>query len=180
MSRIGNKPITVPAGVSVTIANNNVNVKGAKGELNFPYSSLINVTLNNDVITCERSNEEKHTRQLHGTTRAVIANMIKGVSEGYEKSLEIKGIGYHAAVKGNNVELTVGYSNPVLVPIIPGVKVEVDKETTGVKVSGCDKQAVGEMAALIRNVKRPEPYKGKGIAYVGEHIRRKEGKKAGK
>lgn len=180
MSRIGNKHITVPAGVTVTITNCEVAVKGPKGELKQAYKPCITVKQEGNEIIVTRSDEEKATKQLHGTTRANIANMIKGVSEGYTKELEIKGIGYHAAVKGNNVELTVGYSNPKLVAILPNTKVEVNKETTGIKITGCDKQAVGELAARIRLVKRPEPYKGKGIAYVGEHIRRKEGKKAGK
>lgn len=180
MSRIGNKTITIPAGVEVVIgAGNEVSVKGPKGSLTQKFSDLIKIENNEGVITCSRPNEEKHTKQLHGTTRALLNNMIVGVSEGYKITLEIVGIGYRAAIEGQNIRLGVGYSHPVIIPFENGITVNCPSNTE-IIIEGIDKQRVGEYAANIRAVRRPEPYKGKGIRYKGEVIRRKEGKTAAK
>ncbi len=180
MSRIGNKTITIPSGVEVTIsAGNEVTVKGPKGTLTRQFSPLITINNDNGTIVCTRANEEKHTKQLHGTTRALLHNMIVGVSEGYVKELEIEGIGYRAALQGKTLVLNIGYSHQIEYTPEEGVTVEVPSQTS-IKVSGIDKQRVGEVAANIRGYRKPEPYKGKGIRYKGEHIRRKEGKTAGK
>lgn len=178
MSRIGNKTITIPAGVEVNINDSNeVSVKGPKGTLVQKFSPLIKIENKGATIDCSRDNEEKHTKQLHGTTRAIINNMIIGVSEGYKIDLEIVGIGYRAAIEGKNLRLGVGYSHPVLIPIVDGISVACPS-TTEITVEGIDKQRVGEFAANVRAVRRPEPYKGKGIRYKGERVRRKEGKTA--
>ncbi|RRC92794.1 50S ribosomal protein L6 [Erysipelotrichaceae bacterium OH741_COT-311] len=180
MSRIGNKTITVPAGVEITITGSNeVTVKGPKGTLTRQFSPLIGIKVEDGVVTCTRANEEKHTKQLHGTTRALLNNMIEGVHTGFTKVLEIVGIGFKAALSGNKLVLNVGYSHPVEFVAEEGVKIEVPSATE-VRVSGIDKQRVGELAANIRATRKPEPYKGKGIRYKGEKIRRKEGKTAGK
>lgn len=180
MSRIGNKLITIPAGVEFTCTDaNEVTVKGPKGTLTRQFSPLMTIKVEDNTITVVRQNEQKHTKQLHGTTRALIANMIEGVSQGFVRELEIVGIGYRAAMKGNTLSLTIGYSNPVEIEIEEGLTCECVSNTE-IKVSGIDKQRVGECAANIRAVRKPEPYKGKGIRYKGEHIRRKEGKTAGK
>ena len=180
MSRVGNKIINVPEGVTVEVASDNtVTVKGAKGTLVKQFSPAISIHQEGAVITVKRNSEEKTVKQLHGTTRALLANMIKGVSEGYKIDLEIVGIGYRAQVQGNKLVLNVGYSHPVEIIPEEGVKIEAPTATS-VSVSGIDKERVGEYAARIRAVRKPEPYKGKGIKYVGEHIIRKEGKTAGK
>jgi len=180
MSRIGNKLITVPAGVEVTLAaGNEVTVKGPKGTLSRQFSPLIEIKNDNGIITCVRANEQKHTKQLHGTTRALIANMIEGVCNGYTKELEIVGIGFKANTSGNKLTLNVGYSHPVEFVAEEGITIACPTNTS-ITVSGIDKQRVGEIAAQIRATRKPEPYKGKGIRYKGEHIRRKEGKTAGK
>lgn len=180
MSRIGNKTITIPAGIEVTISSaNEVAVKGPKGTLTRQFSPLIGVKNEDGVITCTRENEQKHTKQLHGTTRALINNMIIGVNEGYSKTLKIVGIGYKAAINGNKLTLNVGYSHTIEFVAEEGITIECPT-VTDIKVSGIDKQRVGEIAAQIRETRKPEPYKGKGIRYTDEHIRRKEGKTAGK
>ena len=180
MSRVGNKIINVPEGVTVEVASDNtVTVKGAKGTLVKQFSPAISIHQEGAVITVKRSSEEKTVKQLHGTTRALLANMIEGVSKGYKIDLEIVGIGYRAQVQGNKLVLNVGYSHPVEIIPEEGVKIEAPTATS-VTVSGIDKERVGEYAARIRAVRKPEPYKGKGIKYVGEHIIRKEGKTAGK
>ncbi|MPM76354.1 50S ribosomal protein L6 [bioreactor metagenome] len=180
MSRIGNKTITIPAGVEVEIkAGNEVTVKGPKGSLTRQFTPELDIENNAGTITVSRPNDEKHTKQLHGTTRALIHNMIVGVSEGFAKTLEIVGIGYKAAIEGNKLTLTIGYSHPVVIMAEDGIKIEC-KTPTEVIVSGVDKQRVGEIASNIRAVRRPEPYLGKGIRYKNEHIRRKEGKTAAK
>lgn len=180
MSRIGLKTITVPADVEVTIASDNtVTVKGPKGTLVRAFSPLITINQEGNEINCVRANDQKTTKQLHGTTRALLANMIEGVSKGFEKNLEIVGIGYRAAIKGNTLSLHIGYSHEVDIEIEDGVKVECPTATT-IKVSGISKERVGQVAANIREVRKPEPYKGKGIKYVDEVIIRKEGKTAGK
>ena len=180
MSRIGNKAITIPAGVEVTIAaGNEVTVKGPKGTLTRQFNKDLGINIENGVLTVTRPNEEKHTKQLHGTTRALINNMVEGVNVGYKRELEIVGIGYRAALAGNKLTLNIGYSHPVEFTAEDGLTIEVPNQTT-IIVSGIDKQRVGEMAANIRATRKPEPYKGKGIRYKGEQIRRKEGKTAGK
>ena len=180
MSRIGNKTITIPAGVEVDIkAGNEVTVKGPKGTLTRQFDSSMEIENNEGVITVKRPNDEKHVKQLHGTTRALLHNMVVGVSDGFKKELVITGIGYRAAVQGQTLTLNMGYSHPVIINVEEGVKVECPKQDQ-IVVSGIDKQRVGEIAANIRAVRKPEPYKGKGIAYKGEHIRRKEGKTAAK
>lgn len=180
MSRIGNKLITVPAGVTVDFAEDNtVTVKGAKGTLVRQFSPVISFEVNDNEITVKRSSEQKSHKQLHGTTRALLANMIEGVSNGFKKELEIVGIGYRAAMKGTKLVLNVGYSHPVEITGEEGVTIECPSQNQ-IIVSGVSKERVGEIAAQIRAVKKPEPYKGKGIKYVDEKIIRKEGKTAGK
>ncbi|HAO61911.1 MAG TPA: 50S ribosomal protein L6 [Erysipelotrichaceae bacterium] len=180
MSRIGNKAITVPAGIEVTIAQGNeVTVKGPKGELKRVFSPLMKIELNDGILTVARPNEEKHTKQLHGTTRALIANMIEGVHNGFKRSLELVGIGYRANIVGTKLTINIGYSHPVIFEVEEGIKIECPTNAE-IVVSGIDKQRVGEWAANIRAVRKPEPYLGKGIKYKGEIIRRKEGKTAGK
>ena len=180
MSRIGNKAITIPAGVEVTISEGNeVTVKGPKGTLTRQFDSNMTIEQDAGIITVKRPNDEKHTKQLHGTTRALLHNMGVGVSEGFKKEMTITGIGYRASVSGNVLTMSLGYSHPIIFNVEEGLKVECPKEQQ-IIVSGIDKQRVGELAANIRACRKPEPYKGKGIAYVGEHIRRKEGKKASK
>ena len=178
MSRIGNKAITVPAGVELTIAEGNeVTVKGPKGSLTKTFSPLMEISVDENVITVKRPNEEKHTKQLHGTTRALLATMVEGVSTGFTKQLKVVGIGYRAALKGKTLNLNVGFSHEVNLDVPEGVTVEVPDNTT-IYVSGIDKQIVGQFAANVRAVKKPEPYGGKGIRYVDEVVRRKEGKTA--
>ena len=180
MSRIGNKLITIPAGVTVEVAaGNEVTVKGPKGTLTRKFSDLMEIKVEENQVTVVRPNDEKHTKQLHGTTRALLHNMVVGVSEGFTKSLELVGIGFRTAVKGNVLTMNVGYSHQVEMPIADGLQVTCPSATE-ITVAGIDKQLVGEFAANIRAVRKPEPYKGKGICYKGEHIRRKEGKTAGK
>ena len=178
MSRIGNKTITIPAGVEINVAaGNEVTVKGPKGTLTRQFSSLIEIKVEGTEVKCVRANEEKHTKQLHGTTRALIHNMIVGVSEGYSKTLEIEGIGYRAAVNGKTLTLNLGYSHDINYTAEDGITIECTNANT-IVVSGIDKQRVGEVSAVIRGYRKPEPYKGKGIHYKDEHIRRKEGKTA--
>ena len=177
MSRIGNKTITIPAGVEINVNGNEVTVKGPKGTLSRQFSSLITVKVEDGHVNCLRANEEKHTKQLHGTTRALINNMIIGVSEGYKKELEIIGIGYKAAVQGNKLVLTLGYSHDINFAIEQGITIETPNPNS-IIVSGIDKQRVGEVASVIRSYRKPEPYKGKGIRYKGEYVPHKEGKTA--
>ena len=180
MSRIGNKTITIPSGVEVSVSGSNeVTVKGPKGTLTRKFSPLITIKVDNGTVVCTRANEEKHTKQLHGTTRALINNMIIGCNECYSKTLEIEGIGYKAALAGKKLTLSLGYSHDIIYDAEDGINLEVPNPNT-IIVSGIDKQRVGEIASLIRGYRKPEPYKGKGIHYVGEHIRRKEGKTAAK
>lgn len=178
MSRIGRMPIAVPAGVDVKIDGNIVTVKGPKGTLTRTVNENITVALDNGVITVSRPNDQKENRSLHGLNRTLIANMITGVSEGFKKELEINGIGYRAAKQGKDLVLNIGYSHNVVVPEIEGISIEVPSPNK-IIISGPDKQKVGQFAAEVRGHRPPEPYKGKGIKYVDEVIRRKEGK-AGK
>ena len=180
MSRIGNKTITVPAGVEINITGENeVTVKGPKGTLSRKFSPLIEIKQDGAELQFVRANEEKHTKQLHGTTRALLNNMIVGVTDGFKKDLEIRGIGYRAEMQGKNLVLNVGYSHPIEFAVEEGITVECPNANS-ITVSGIDKQRVGEVASHIRGFKKPEPYKGKGIRYKDEHVRRKEGKTAAK
>lgn len=180
MSRIGNKAITVPSGVEVTInPGNEVTIKGPKGTLSRQFNGELILEQKENILTVARPNEEKRIKQLHGTTRALLFNMIEGVSQGFERRLEIVGIGYRAALTGNKLTLNVGYSHPVVFELENGVNIQVPTPTE-IVVSGIDKQRVGEWAANIRATRKPEPYLGKGIRYKGELIRRKEGKTAAK
>lgn len=178
MSRIGKLPIVVPAGVTVTVdANNVVTVKGPKGTLTKEFNKEMVIKIENDHVVVERPNEERFIRALHGTTRALIHNMVVGVSEGFKKTLKLVGVGYRAAVKGNGLELSLGYSHPVIIDPVENIKFSVDKNTT-VVVEGIEKDIVGQVSADIRSKRAPEPYKGKGVKYEDEVIRRKEGKKS--
>ena len=177
MSRIGRAPIAIPAGVDVVVDGSTVTVKGAKGTLTRTMNSNITITKDGDTINVTRPNDHKDNRSLHGLTRTLIANMIEGVSNGYKKELEINGIGYRAEVKSNVLTMKIGFSHDVIMEAPEGITVEVNGNK--VTVSGADKQKVGQFAAEIREKRPPEPYKGKGIKYVDEYIRRKEGK-AGK
>ena len=177
MSRIGNRKLVIPAGVTVTIDGNTVTVKGPKGELTNEFNKLIKIEQVDNEIVCSRDNDAIFTKSIHGTTNSLIENMIIGVSQGYTKELEAVGVGYRFAVAGNKITVTAGYSHPVIVEVPAGLSVE-SKVNTELTISGIDKQKVSEFAANVRKVRKPEPYKGKGIKYAGEHIRRKEGKKA--
>ena len=177
MSRIGNRVLQIPTGVTVTVDNNLVSVKGPKGELNTNIPEDIKVEVKDNTLVVARVNELIPTKQLHGTTNANLNNMMIGVSKGFEKSLEIIGVGYRFNQKGNTLVINAGYSHPVELQIPEGIKLEL-KSNTEILLSGIDKSLVGEFAANIRKVRKPEPYKGKGISYVGEYVRRKEGKKA--
>ena len=177
MSRIGNRQLAIPEGVTVEVNSNVVTVKGSKGELNLTTSDLVNVEVKEGSVVVTRKNETIPARQIHGTTNANIRNMILGVSEGFSKSLEIVGVGYRFNLKGNKLVINAGYSHPVEVEIPSDLKLQVEGNNS-VTITGISKERVGEFAANIRKVRKPEPYKGKGIRYAGEHIRRKEGKKA--
>ncbi len=178
MSRVGNLPVQIPAGVEVSVKDNVVTVKGPKGELQQSYDPLITVKVEGDEVVVTRANDERQARSLHGLTRSLINNMTIGVTEGYSKTLELVGVGYRAALKGNKLELSVGYSHPVYVEAPEGIKLDCPDQTH-ITVSGINKQLVGQVAADIRKWRKPEPYKGKGIRYEGEHVRHKEGKTAG-
>jgi len=175
MSRIGNAPISLPGGVEVKVTGNTVEVKGAKGTLTQQVDPSISVTVDEGIVTLTRDNDERATKAFHGLYRSLISNMALGVSEGYTKELTAVGVGYRAALKGKNIELQVGFSHPVHVEAPDGITFEVP-EPTRIIVTGIDKQKVGQVAANIRAVRPPEPYKGKGIRYKDEHVRRKAGK----
>jgi large subunit ribosomal protein L6 len=177
MSRIGKRPIEVPAGVTVTVDPGRVTVHGPKGELRQVVPQRISITQDDGRITVTRPTERGDDRALHGLTRTLVANMVEGVTKGFEKRLEIQGVGYRAAMSGSNLELQVGYSHPVRITPRQGIEFEVPAPTQ-VVVRGIDKQLVGQTAAEIRKVRPPEPYKGKGIRYEGEFVRRKVGKRA--
>ena len=174
MSKIGKQPVLIPQGVSVNIVDSGVNVSGPKGELSFNFRPEIKVEVEDDKVKVMRKAENKFSKSLHGLTRSIIANMIKGVEEGHQKILEIVGVGYRAVKENDNLVLNVGYSHPVVIKFIAGVQVETKENK--IIISGADKVLVGETAARIRRVRPPEPYKGKGIKYVDEIIRRKAGK----
>ncbi len=177
MSRIGKRPIEIPDGVEIDVKPSLVSVKGPRGELSQAVSSDMKVTQSNRTLTVERPTDRGEHRALHGLTRSLIANMVEGVTNGFEKRLEIQGVGYRARLQGRTIELSVGYSQPVSVTAPEGIEFEVPVPTQ-VIVRGIDKQLVGEIAARIRRTRPPEPYKGKGIRYAGEHVRRKVGKRA--
>ncbi|CCV64912.1 50S ribosomal protein L6 [Alteracholeplasma palmae J233] len=178
MSRIGNKVIQVPASVTVDINENNfVTVKGPKGQLEFQFNENLILSLEEGSLKVARPNDERFIKKIHGTTRALLANMIHGVSEGFKKQLEIIGVGYRAQLQGSKLVLALGFSHPVELDIPAGLTVEVPKNTE-LTISGIDKQLVGEFSANIRKLRKPEPYKGKGIRYVGEYVPRKAGKTA--
>ena len=177
MSRIGKKPIAIPDGVTVDVEPGLVSVKGPRGELSQDVSPEMKVTQSDGTLTVERPTDRGEHRALHGLTRSLIANMVEGVTNGYEKRLEIQGVGYRARLQGNSLELAVGYSHPVSVTAPEGIEFELPAPTQ-VIVRGIDKQLVGEIAARVRRTRPPEPYKGKGIRYAGEHVRRKVGKRA--
>lgn len=176
MSRVGKKPIEVPADVTVTIGNNNeVTVKGPKGELTRTFNADIKIELEGNVVTLTRPSESKDHRTIHGTTRALLANMVEGVSKGFERNLELVGVGYRASLQGEKLVLNVGFSHPVEFTPEDGLVVEVPTNTK-ISIKGINKERVGALASNIRQVRPPEPYKGKGIRYEGEVVRRKEGK----
>jgi large subunit ribosomal protein L6 len=177
MSRIGRQPITVPSGVTVAIEPESVSVKGPKGELSERVPRDIEVVQKGEQLLVSRPTDRGEHRALHGLTRSLVANMVQGVTAGYEKRLEIQGVGYRAQMKGKNLELAVGYSHPVPIAAPQGIEFEVPQPTR-VVVKGISKQQVGEIAAIIRKQRPPEPYKGKGIRYEGEYVARKVGKRA--
>jgi large subunit ribosomal protein L6 len=177
MSRVGKKPIEIPTGVTITNDNNTVTVKGPKGELTRTFSQDMAITVEENVLTVVRPSESKEHRTIHGTTRALLNNMVQGVTTGFERGLELIGVGYRASKQGNKLVLNVGYSHPVEITPEQGIEVEVPANTK-IVIKGIDKERVGALAANIRDVRPPEPYKGKGIRYEGEQVRRKEGKTA--
>ncbi|HEY0670801.1 MAG TPA: 50S ribosomal protein L6 [Longimicrobiales bacterium] len=179
MSRIGRKPITIPGNVTVSVDGSTVKVKGPKGELARTFEPSMKVRVENNEVLVERPNDDKRERALHGLTRALLANMVTGVTEGFKKTLEIVGVGYRAEKKGKNLVVSVGYSHPVNYPEPEGITLSTPAPTT-IVIEGIDKQKVGQVAAELREFRPPEPYKGKGIRYQGEQVRRKAGKTAGK
>jgi large subunit ribosomal protein L6 len=177
MSRIGKKPIQIPEGVEIDVQPGNVKVKGPKGELSQVVNREMKVAIDDATLTVERPTDRGEHRALHGLTRSLIANMVEGVTEGFERRLEIQGVGYRAQLKGKALEMSLGYSHPVSIPAPEGIEFEVPQPTE-VVVRGIDKQLVGETAARIRKSRPPEPYKGKGVRYAGEYVARKVGKRA--
>ncbi len=175
MSRIGKQPVPVPDGVTVTIGEGQIQVKGPKGQLTGPLPAPITASLDEGAVVLQRPDDKKDSRALHGLARALTANMVRGVTEGFSKGLEIEGVGYRAEVKGKNLVLNLGFSHPVEMPVPKGLEVKMDGNTK-LAIQGIDKQAVGQFAANIRKLRPPEPYKGKGIRYAGEYVRRKVGK----
>lgn len=175
MSRVGLKPINIPEGVDLKLNGNTVTVKGPKGELTRDFHADMKVIIEDNVLTVERPSDHKEYRALHGTTRTLIDNMVQGVHGGFEKRLEIKGVGYRAQKQGDKITINAGYSHPVELDPIEGIEIDVPKNTQ-VVIKGIDKELVGEAAANIRAIRLPEPYKGKGIRYEGEHVRTKVGK----
>ena len=177
MSRIGKKPITIPAGVEVKVNGNEVTVKGPKGELKNTFNADMAIAMEGNEITVTRPTDNKEHRALHGLTRTLIANMVEGVANGYSKTLEVNGVGYRVQKQGKNLVMNLGFSHQVIVEEVPGITIEVPGPNQ-IVISGAGKQQVGQFAAEVREKRPPEPYKGKGIKYADEHIRRKEGKAA--
>ncbi len=178
MSRVGNNPVPVPSGVAVEVDGRRVTVKGPKGEMQRHFHERVRIAIEGEIALVSRSDESRESKALHGLSRALLANMVTGVSDGFRRDLEIQGVGYRAQLKGNDLELQVGFSHPVTIKAPAGIAFEVP-EPTRISVVGIDKELVGQVAADVRKVRPPEPYKGKGIRYVGEYVRRKAGK-AGK
>ena len=175
MSRIGRKPIAIPAGVTVTVDGNNITVAGPKGTLNSTVNPLMNVSVEGDTVVVSRPDDEAKSRSLHGLTRTLIANMVEGVTNGFTKELEVLGVGYRVAKQGKDLVMNLGFSHQVIMSETEDIKIEVP-DPNKIKIIGIDKQKVGQFAAEVREKRPPEPYKGKGIRYVGEYVRRKEGK----
>jgi large subunit ribosomal protein L6 len=181
MSRIGKLPVSIPEGVTVTVNGKTISVKGKKGELTWTTHPDVSVKVVENEILVERKSETKENRSLHGTTRALLRNMVIGVTEGYEKKLEVRGVGYRFNIAGKKLNLSLGFSHPVEFVIPEGITIKADEENKNMLIiQGIDKQLVGETASRIREVRKPEPYKGKGVRYFGEHITLKQGKKAAK
>lgn len=181
MSRIGKKPVAIPSGVTVTVDGAKVTVKGPKGELSIQHLPEVTVKVDGDQVVVDRMNDEKESRARHGLTRQLVSNMVVGVSDGFTKQLEIVGVGYKAQANGKVLDLSLGFSHPVKFPVPDGIEIKNSEENKNIIIiTGIDKQLVGQVAANIRTYRPPEPYKGKGIKYVGEQIQRKAGKTAGK
>ena len=178
MSRIGKQPIPIPQGVKVQVDGSTVRAEGPKGKLSQPVPAGLTPKMADGTLVIERGSEERHVRALHGLARALVANMVTGVKDGFERRLEIVGIGYRAQMQGKSIQLALGYSHPVLFPLPDGVTAEIDKQTA-ITLRGADKALLGQTAAKLRALRKPDPYKGKGIRYAGEVVRRKVGKKAG-
>ena len=178
MSRIGKKPIPVPQGVKVAVEEGMVRAEGPKGKLSQSIPSSLSVTMESDVLTVARSSDHRNVRALHGLTRSLLANMVTGVKDGFERKLEIVGIGYRCQLQGKALQLALGYSHPIVFPLPEGIQAEVDRQVA-ITLRGADKALLGQTAAKLRALRKPDPYKGKGIKYADEHIRRKVGKKAG-
>lgn len=181
MSRIGKLPIAIPSGVTVTISPTTITVKGSKGELTLDYNPVISVKQEGDEIIVARPDDKKQNRALHGTTRALVANMIEGVTNGFKKQLEVRGVGYRFNISGKKLNLSLGFSHPVDFEIPEGISITANEDNKNVMtIEGIDKRLVGETAARIREFRKPEPYKGKGVRYVDEYVPMKQGKKAAK
>jgi len=178
MSRIGKLPIPIPQGVKIQVEGSSVRAEGPKGKLTQPVPSGLTPRVADGTIVIERSSDERHVRALHGLARALVANMVHGVKDGFERKLDIVGIGYRAQMQGKNIQLALGYSHPIIFPLPDGVTAEIDKQVA-ITLRGADKAVLGQTAAKLRALRKPDPYKGKGIKYSGEVIRRKVGKKAG-
>lgn len=179
MSRIGRQPVIIPKGVTIDISKNNtVTVKGPKGELKRTFSPAMTIATEDGVVRVKRATDQQHHRALHGLTRALLQNMVTGVTEGFQKNLELVGVGYRAILQGDKLELSLGFSHPVVIDPPPDITFTVEKGGRAFSVSGIDKELVGELAAKIRSLREPEPYKGKGVRYQGEFVRTKAGKSA--
>jgi large subunit ribosomal protein L6 len=178
MSRIGKKPIPIPSGVKINVTNGTVSADGPKGKLSQPVPAGLSAVVEANVLTIARENDERRLRALHGLTRALVANMVTGVKDGFERKLDIVGIGYRAQMQGKAIQLALGYSHPVIFPLPEGITAEIERQVA-ITLRGADKALLGETAAKLRSLRKPDPYKGKGIKYSDEVIRRKVGKKAG-
>jgi len=178
MSRIGKKPIPVPQGVRIAVEGNTVRVEGPKGQLSQRVPESVSIKVESNILTVDRSSDHRNVRALHGLTRSLLANMVHGVKDGFERKLEIVGIGYRAQLAGKNLQLALGYSHPVIFPLPDGVQAEIERQVS-ITLKGADKALLGQVAAKLRALRKPDPYKGKGIKYAEEQIRRKVGKKAG-
>ena len=178
MSRIGKQPIKIPQGVKVAVEGNTVRAEGPKGKLSQPVPAGLTPKMQDGTVVIERGSDERQVRALHGLARALVANMVHGVKDGFERKLEIIGIGYRAQMQGKAIQLALGYSHPIVFPLPDGITAEIDKQTA-ITLRGADKAVLGQTAAKLRALRKPDPYKGKGIRYLGEVVRKKVGKKAG-